>query len=438
MVTALDLRRTEYLEDGTAIERTTREWALSLTLPDGTTHAKCDVANGGKDKKTYLLVPAAYAAAIKPMIVQYKERLQPVSKREARYRDSIPDLPEVIHITSTVQSNLDYMAKMSAADIWSKAPPSVKPLPYAAAPTAPAMTQTQLDQSHSVNHNTTWPSLVKRPRPTADDSLGSTTPSKNLASKGSYLKRQMRGKSTQISVTSLEEGDRAETASTHSLTTTLRSIPTTRLTELESEMRECREMLLTTNSTAKDSADRLAKTELHLATTMATLNDLTRNVTGLQTSFNDLTRTLESMRLTLHTIASNQAPAMISHTGMNPLPIEQPLTTIAESVRQAASLDEGGSVSSDGSTYRKSPEKKKKRSYVRDDDRDEAKQDENDDCTMELFPDSCDPRTDLSENANDTQNTANLDPNVQHPHHTPSPPDTQYTNQRDPAGQEDK
>ena len=132
-VAVLDKIRVEYWADGTTIERTTREWALSLTLPDGTA-AQCDIGTGGSDKPTCLLIPAAFSAVIKPLVKAYKESIHTVSRREARYRENIPDLPDVIHITSNVQSNLDFMAQLSAADIWNNAPTSVKPSPYASGP----------------------------------------------------------------------------------------------------------------------------------------------------------------------------------------------------------------------------------------------------------------------------------------------------------------
>jgi hypothetical protein len=113
LVTTLDLQRVEYFPNGTTIERTTREWALSLTLSDGT-HAQCDLVNGTKDKLiAYLMVPAAFSAEVKPMVTLYRERIRPLFRRETKYRDGIPNLPNVIHVTSTVQTNLDLMAKLS-------------------------------------------------------------------------------------------------------------------------------------------------------------------------------------------------------------------------------------------------------------------------------------------------------------------------------------
>ena len=54
-VNELDTPRVEQMEDGTTLERTTREWAMQLTLSDGQTSARCDIVNGSPDQLVYLL-----------------------------------------------------------------------------------------------------------------------------------------------------------------------------------------------------------------------------------------------------------------------------------------------------------------------------------------------------------------------------------------------
>ena len=55
----LDQKRSEQCPDGTKIDRSAREWAATLTFPDGTP-ALCDVVNGTSEKKAYLLAPSNY------------------------------------------------------------------------------------------------------------------------------------------------------------------------------------------------------------------------------------------------------------------------------------------------------------------------------------------------------------------------------------------
>ena len=437
LVTALDKIRVEYRADGTTIERTTREWALSLTLPDGTS-AQCDVGTGGSDKNTYLLIPAAFATVIKPLAKLYKESIQKVSKREARYRETIPDLPDVIHITSTVQSNLDFMAQLSAADIWNNAPPSVKPSPYASVPAtdavetnASSVASTAGESSKSVS----WPSLVKRP-----SSDKNSTPESNQQKPRptTSLKKQKRqAKSAQISVTSIDDDDRASTTSTHSLTNTIRSITASRLSELDAEMRECRESLNRTNAIAADTATRLSNTEQHLQVTMETMTVLTRSVSGLQTQFDGFARTLEGLRISMtHQVQQSMVP----YAGYPPPPTPTQLATIPESL-----LHENALVPS--SQNHRSPEKKKKkRSYNKADMEHTPDDDEEDDDNdaspmeaMELFnDDETTPAAAIFPSTADQPIQPSLLPTSNPPGTTPppSPPDVQYATQGVPAGQE--
>ncbi len=56
-VSNLDRIRRETYADGTILERSTREWAATLTTEDNSS-ALCDVVNGGPDQKANLLVPS--------------------------------------------------------------------------------------------------------------------------------------------------------------------------------------------------------------------------------------------------------------------------------------------------------------------------------------------------------------------------------------------
>ena len=97
LVTNLDTIRKEIFPNGEIIEWSTREWATNLKLPSGVS-AKCDIVNGGKDRITRLLVPNQFFQVVLDEVAKYKLRLNPMERREARFRDSIPGLPEVIQI----------------------------------------------------------------------------------------------------------------------------------------------------------------------------------------------------------------------------------------------------------------------------------------------------------------------------------------------------
>jgi hypothetical protein len=438
LVTALDKIRVEYRSDGTTIERTTREWALSLTLPDGTS-AQCDVGTGGSNKNAYLLIPAAYAAVIKPLAKAYKESIQTVSKREARYRENLPDLPDVIHITSTVQSNLDFMAQLSAADIWNNAPSSVKPSPYASAPNPGMETNdSSVTSTSGDSKSVTWPSLVKRPSSNTSFSSPATQRKSPPPTSLKKLKRHQ-GKSAQISVTSIDDDDRASTTSTHSLTNTIRSTPGTRLAELDAEMRECRETLHRTNAIAADTATRLSNTEHHLEITMETMTVLTRSVSGLQTQFDGFARTLEGLRLSMVHQAQHAPAAIVPYAGYPPQLSQHQLATIPEMHLPVTGLGIA-------SHHLRSPEKKKKKRFYNKADMDSKtdNEDEEDDANngaspmeaMDLFSDD-DPQPAIGNHFSTASHPAQiLNPN-DNTQYSPSPPDVQYATQSVPAGQED-
>ena len=72
-VSNLDRIRRETYADGTILERSTREWAATLTTEDNSS-ALCDVVNGGPDQKANLLVPSPYYDHIKIQYKEYKTR----------------------------------------------------------------------------------------------------------------------------------------------------------------------------------------------------------------------------------------------------------------------------------------------------------------------------------------------------------------------------
>jgi hypothetical protein len=122
----LDQRRVEYFADGTTQERSTREWAASLTDSDGTTPALCDTVNGTSDRQAYLVAPRHYVEAAQKQWSEYRARLSPPRHREARFHDSVPNLPNTTHINTEVQANVNFLERMSAAEIWQQAPSAIR------------------------------------------------------------------------------------------------------------------------------------------------------------------------------------------------------------------------------------------------------------------------------------------------------------------------
>ena len=125
-ITELDVTRVEQMPNGTTMERSTRDWALQLTLSDEVTSARCDTVNGGPDRQLYILVPRPHYDEVREALSAYGLRLNLLGERETRFRDSLPDLPSVIHIDVSTQSNLDFLENLSSVKKWQLAPDSVR------------------------------------------------------------------------------------------------------------------------------------------------------------------------------------------------------------------------------------------------------------------------------------------------------------------------
>ena len=124
-ISHLDRQRVEYYDDGTIVKRTTREWIQSLTLKNGQP-AHCDAVNGGSDRQATLICPQLFLDQAQHEWRQYKSRLNPPSHRETRYFASISNLPELNNIRIEIETNVSMLDRLSTADIWTQAPPSVR------------------------------------------------------------------------------------------------------------------------------------------------------------------------------------------------------------------------------------------------------------------------------------------------------------------------
>jgi hypothetical protein len=308
-----------------------------------------------------------------------------------------------------------------------------------APPSSPSGTSVDSDT------NSLWPSLVKRP--------GQDPPHKSVSAK-KVKKRNSpkenasssKGNVTHISLNSEESTNRAETASTNSFTNTLRSSTTIRMIDLEKEMQACRELLRNSRAAAEDSSARLSATETSLRATVKTISEMALSVTDIQTQMANLTLTLESMRLTIHTMA-HQTRLALPQVPLPPLPATAHLPTILESAHSPGLNIDCLSLSSDGTTSCKSPEKKKSRARLNNERTvlSEVTRNESvDEVTLQLFSDfaamqdvTATQEPTIQNPQPNTSTTRSTPVNQPSHHHTPSPPDAQYTKQSDPAGREE-
>ena len=202
MVTNLDTIREEHYEGGVVLKRTTRDWATSLTLPSTGHSARCDIVNGGSDHIATLLAPKHVYDEVKHEVEKYKLRLNPLSRREARFLDKIPGLPDVIHIDMTVQQSLDCLELLSSEDIWKHAPSAVRGNPPS--DTDPSIPPTETRASHAIRPSDSIASHLS-------DSSDSGYPASKRTARGG--KKNSKFKNTASAQSN------ASTASTHSVMT---------------------------------------------------------------------------------------------------------------------------------------------------------------------------------------------------------------------------
>lgn len=245
----LDRTRTEFFDDGTVIERSTRDWATTIFKDSAEVSARCEVVNGGLDQKAYLLVPKPFAATVEDHLRQYRLRINPIGRREARFRDSLPGLPSVIHIDNSTQQNLELLELMSSMEMWQKAPPAVRGL---------SDNKTEIeDQSASANDR-----RQEKPRANNNPSIGKRnawgpTGSTNISGKAS----------TRTTTVSEHDDNTALTQSaTHSIGTPsiMSSATTRRLNELESLFRQQQQETAEHSTLTSQTASRLEHIESKL------------------------------------------------------------------------------------------------------------------------------------------------------------------------------
>jgi hypothetical protein len=167
--------------------------------------------------------------------------------------------------------------------------------------------------------------------------------------------------------------------------------------------------------------------------TMETIAEMTLTVSGLQDQFASFNVTMDGMRLMLHTLLHQSGASTIPLAVLPPLPAPAAyqLTHIPESSHSSNEVDDIRSTVFEGSTYRRSPEKKTRKQQatqnpLTDDDSTPTGLE---DVQMQLFEDRSDgtQATSIDQGISDTTPPNDIvhqsiqTPN--HPQDTPSPPD---------------
>lgn len=131
----IDRARPEY-SDGITVTRSTREWARTLKTTQG--HSlRCDVENGGPDRRAYLLVLSQHLDQAKIALHQYLQALNsasPSSTWNLTANTQVPDpkRPTEIYIpTPAVMNNLNFLNTLTSSAVWQSAPKTVRSPPAA-------------------------------------------------------------------------------------------------------------------------------------------------------------------------------------------------------------------------------------------------------------------------------------------------------------------
>ena len=273
-VTHLDQVRIEYHEDGTTTQRSTREWIASLKEKDGTTSALCDAVNGTNDNKAYLVTPSHYFQRAQYHWQQYKSRLFPPNHREARFRDNLPGLPDVIVIRTEIQANVQFLEQMSMAPTW------YQETERQTRPNSTSLstnynnhtTQTASQNSHNEHLQSTnqaWSTPSEASNKHRDQSLGTENQRNNREQNNPYLGSEA------SSTTSIEE--KRSTTSTRSMTMASRMNNTdSRFHELEQLIKRQQQ---DSKTSGKISSDRLN----HLERQFTRKEELDTKLSAVQT-----------------------------------------------------------------------------------------------------------------------------------------------------------
>ncbi|KAI2506498.1 hypothetical protein MHU86_7908 [Fragilaria crotonensis] len=297
-VNHLDQKRIEYHEDGTTLERSTREWMATILAPDQNSPALCDVVNGPPDFKAYLLVPSHYLQVVQQEWQQYKARLFPPRHREARFRDNLPGLPHVIHIQAEIEAHVSFFEKLSEASVWQLTSESSRnPSTVSAADENRYNRRIGINQQ--LNARSGWPTPAEvSPRQKPRDQT--TRPNQQSLEDS---EQHSTGGDTSIGTT---DDDRS-TASTRSLTHASRTSATdARFSELELQMNKKLQAL---DASGKASLNRLLSMEQQFHR----IDDMDKKLAAVNKTLDAATKQMELSTSTHQEISSDMAELKV-HT----------------------------------------------------------------------------------------------------------------------------
>ena len=346
----IDRLRKEHLPDGQTTERSARDWAASLRNKDGQP-LKCDVENGGDDRRAYLLVPTSRLTEGKLALNQYKVNLRRPHQHFSPSSKSPEDQqtrPTEIYIpTAVVLRNLKAMQQMqaSAADIWRAAPTTVRhPAPGSNVPRSPA--------SRPITEESSWPNLHTAGFAKITDDKDHGGRQKNMSSNPSNMRRPSM--------------DTTECTTQSPLTrTTTQHQPnnhTSRFDELEAAILRNHEESLATSTRVSQMDDRITRTMAACERVSSQVNNLEAQMSRV---FDKLDLIVNRLPSNFSTLNPGESAQRVDHN----LPeITRPdidccdsYRTPSDSSRSHEDSDTAQTQPSNASSTVRSPEKKKQK-----------------------------------------------------------------------------
>ena len=130
----IDRERAEHY-DGNMITRSSREWARQLKTEHGSS-LRCDVENGGPDRRAYLLVVSQHLDRAKIELHNYLQALITATGSSTdpsdrnRGQRTEPKRPTEIYIpTPAVRNNLQFLNTLTSEEVWKSAPSTIRTPP---------------------------------------------------------------------------------------------------------------------------------------------------------------------------------------------------------------------------------------------------------------------------------------------------------------------
>jgi hypothetical protein len=257
----LDKPRKEHHSNGVVIERSTREWSKNIKTHDGSGYANCDVVNGGTDQLAYLLFSPQHESVASAALEQYRRLLYPFTQREAQFRSRIGP-PPVVHLSTSVIANLEFIKRLSSQTSKSCTPTNVS-----------APTNQSFDNSSA--SSTTVSSVSQATRP--------VTPAESV--------RQQSSERTQSSDFSVQSDDESTTASTVTATS---KASDGRMSTSSAKIRELSKALKSQQEQTKTKEVKNSERVSHLERQISRLTDLEKKLDDAQTDFGTRLNLFES------------------------------------------------------------------------------------------------------------------------------------------------